>query len=53
MLANPENRKLTILEILYEVGFNSKSVFNTAFKKYTGMTPTDYRKIALNRNKQG
>jgi len=44
MLSNPENKKLTILEILYEVGFNSKSVFNTAFKKHTGMTPTAYRK---------
>lgn len=47
MLSNPENRKLTILEILYEVGFNSKSVFNSAFKKYTGMTPTNYRKEML------
>lgn len=48
LLKNPEQKKLTVLEILYEVGFNSKSSFNTAFKKNTGFTPTDYRKSALN-----
>ncbi len=32
----------TVLEILLEVGFNSKSSFNTAFKRYTGMTPTSF-----------
>jgi AraC-like DNA-binding protein len=32
-----------VLEILYEAGFNSKSVFNTQFKKHTGKSPTDYR----------
>lgn len=26
--------KVTIIEILYEVGFNSKSFFNATFKKY-------------------
>ena len=44
ILENPLNNKQTVLEILYEVGFNSKSSFNTAFKKYTGTTPTLYRK---------
>ena len=38
-----EDEKLTILEVMYQVGFNSKSSFNTAFKKYTGVTPSDYK----------
>ena len=31
-----------IINIAYEVGFNAKSTFNTAFKKYTEMTPSQY-----------
>ena len=44
ILKDVTKSKVTVLEILYEVGFNSKSSFNTAFKKHTGMTPTAYRK---------
>ena len=44
ILKDPSKSKLTILEILYEVGFNSKSSFNTAFRKHIGKTPTEFRK---------
>jgi len=47
ILQDPANKRLTILEILYEVGFNSKSSFNTAFKKHTHLTPTQYREKTL------
>lgn len=43
-LKNPSKKEFTVLEILYEVGFNSKSSFNTAFKKHTGVTPTQFIK---------
>ncbi|MEP2058395.1 MAG: AraC family transcriptional regulator [Maribacter litoralis] len=47
VLANPDEREVTVLEILYQVGFNSKSSFYTAFKKVTNKTPTQYRKEAF------
>ncbi|MEL7425024.1 MAG: helix-turn-helix domain-containing protein [Bacteroidota bacterium] len=36
---DPRNAHLTLLGLAYESGFNSKSVFNTFFKKETGLTP--------------
>jgi len=44
LLADTKNGKRTILDVLYEAGFNSKSVFNTAFKKHTGLTPSEFKK---------
>jgi AraC-like DNA-binding protein len=43
LMKDPSKKEHTILEILYEVGFNSKSSFNTAFKKFTNQTPTAFR----------
>jgi AraC-like DNA-binding protein len=37
------DKKHTMLEIAYSVGFNSKSSFYEAFKKYTGMTPGKFQ----------
>jgi AraC-like DNA-binding protein len=43
-LLDPVEGKKTVLEIAYDTGFYSKSVFNTAFKKFTGMTPSQFKK---------
>lgn len=40
----PENENLTIEGLAYESGFNSKTVFNTYFKKETGLTPKQFLK---------
>jgi AraC-like DNA-binding protein len=47
ILADSKHSKLTILEILYQVGFNSKSAFNNQFKIYTNLTPIEYRSKAI------
>jgi AraC-like DNA-binding protein len=36
---------VNMLGIAYDSGFNSKTTFNTAFKAYTGMSPTEYQKM--------
>ncbi len=36
--------RLTVLEVMYQSGFNSKSSFNTIFKTKTGLTPSAYKK---------
>lgn len=43
LLRSTTKAQKNVLEILYESGFNSKSVFNTQFKKHTGMSPTEFR----------
>jgi len=45
ILKESKDDKLTVLEAMYQAGFNSKSSFNTAFKKETGQTPTEFREM--------
>ena len=43
-VANPKLHHLTLLALAYDSGFNSKTVFNTFFKKKMGITPRTYWK---------
>lgn len=40
LMAMPGNSRRTIIELAYEVGFNSKSAFNRIYREQTGRTPT-------------
>ena len=42
----PDNNRVTNLNLAFEAGFNSKTTFNTSFKKFTGQTPTEFRSAA-------
>jgi AraC-like DNA-binding protein len=41
---NPDNQSFTLLGLAFDSGFNSKSTFNTFFKKRTGTTPRSWLK---------
>jgi len=43
LLANPEHKNKTMIEVMADCGFNSKATFNTFFKKLVGSTPSQYR----------
>ena len=44
ILNSEKAQTFTLEAIAEEVGFNSRSAFNRAFKKFTQMTPSQYRK---------
>lgn len=44
LLTDPERADLSVMDILLESGFNTKSAFNRCFKDVTGTTPAAYRK---------
>lgn len=43
LLLNPEFSKYTLVAIGLESGFNSKTTFNTVFKKRVGMSPSQFK----------
>ena len=45
LLVSDKYNQLNVLGIAYESGFNSKTTFNTTFKKHTGMSPTEFVKV--------
>jgi len=50
-LSDPQKRHFTILSLALEVGFNNKASFNSAFKKHTGMTPSQFRDATVKADK--
>jgi len=43
-IVDPEYKKYSITGLANEIGYNSKSAFNSAFKKITSQTPSEYIK---------
>jgi AraC-like DNA-binding protein len=44
LMIDPSVKNYNLLGIALEAGFKSKSTFNLIFKRFTGLTPTEYRK---------
>ncbi len=47
LLADPDKKDMTILEIAYDLGYNSLAPFNKAFKELTSQTPTEWRRTKM------
>ena len=47
-VASSQLQKFSLLGLAYDCGFNSKSTFNTVFKKHVQMTPSQYVKSIKN-----
>lgn len=45
-MASPRFAGFSIMAVAFESGFNSKTSFNTAFKKLTGITPSQFARSA-------
>lgn len=43
LLDDPQTTQLNMLGIAFDAGFNSKTAFNTTFKKLTGLSPSEYK----------
>jgi AraC-like DNA-binding protein len=48
MIMDEKYNHLSMIGIGFESGFSSKTAFNTAFKKHTGITPSEYKRLGVN-----
>ncbi|PSL34930.1 helix-turn-helix domain-containing protein [Chitinophaga ginsengisoli] len=53
LMVSEKHRHLSMLGIAFEAGFNSKTTFNTTFKKITGMSPGEYRELLVRMDTTG
>lgn len=44
LMTDPQKNHFSLLGVALEAGFKSKSTFNLIFKRFTGITPSEYRK---------
>ena len=44
LMVDPKYHNLNMLGLALEAGFKSKSTFNLIFKRFTGLTPSEYKK---------
>jgi AraC-like DNA-binding protein len=44
LLNDPEHSDMTVMDVLLQAGFNSKSAFHRFFNRLVGMSPTEYKK---------
>jgi AraC-like DNA-binding protein len=39
-----ESTAKTILEVMYDIGYNDENAFRSTFKKYSGLSPKQYQR---------
>lgn len=52
LLIDPQSQGLTILDIVFQSGFNSQSAFQRFFKRLVGVAPSEYRRSGGGENKK-
>jgi len=48
LMHDPAMKNFNMLGVALEAGFKSKSTFNLIFKRFTGLTPTEFKKNSTN-----